>query len=142
MTTSLPAGHSTGRTSADSVESCAFTSWPGDSSATPRAPVPQRSETMPPKPRPSSSSPVLVLVAVLAPACSSSSSSPATFAPVVTEQEATLLSAWVAPDGTTYLAGGVVGGGPGLLLRWDGRDVTTIATPGAHAFWWIHGTPD
>lgn len=54
------------------------------------------------------------------------------------EQPGVLLSAWVAPDGTAYLAGGVTGG-DGLLLRWDGKTLATLPTPGAHAFWWIHG---
>jgi hypothetical protein len=65
-----------------------------------------------------------------------------TFLAVTNEQEGALLSAWVASDGTAYLAGGVFGGGRGLLLRWDGRNVTAIPTPDAHAFWWIHGVGD
>jgi hypothetical protein len=67
---------------------------------------------------------------------------PQSFRPITSEQQGTLLSAWVASDGTAYFAGGVVGGGDGLLLRWDGRAVATIPTPGAHAFWWIHGVAD
>jgi hypothetical protein len=65
-----------------------------------------------------------------------------TYVPITREQPQALLSAWIASDGTAYLAGGVVGGGDGVLLRWDGRNVTTIPTPGAHAFWWIHGVSD
>src|SRR4051812_19260129 len=67
---------------------------------------------------------------------------PARFRALTTEQPGTLLSAFVASDGIAYLAGGVTGGGGGLLLRWDGRDLTTVATPDAHAFWWIHGVGD
>lgn len=56
--------------------------------------------------------------------------------------EAALLSAWIAPDGTAYFAGGVLGGGTGLLLRYREGQVTTVPTPGAHTFWWIHGLSD
>jgi hypothetical protein len=74
--------------------------------------------------------------------CGGGSVGPAVYAPVTTEEPGTLLSAWIASDGTAYLAGGVVGGGDGLLLRWDGRALTAIPTPGAHTFWWIHGVAD
>jgi hypothetical protein len=65
-----------------------------------------------------------------------------TFETVISAQDGTLLSAWIASDGTAYLAGGVVGGGAGQLLRWDGRSVTAVPTPDAHAFWWIYGVSD
>jgi hypothetical protein len=71
--------------------------------------------------------------------CGGGSVGAAAYAPVTTEEPGTLLSAWIDSDGTAYLAGGVVGGGDGLLMRWDGRVLATIPTPGAHAFWWIHG---
>jgi hypothetical protein len=64
------------------------------------------------------------------------------FLAVTSEQPGVLYSAFVATDGTAYLAGGVPGGGAGLLLKWDGRSVVAIPTGGAHAFWWIHGTAD
>ena len=67
---------------------------------------------------------------------------PETFATVTSEQAGTLLAAHIASDGTAYFAGGVTGGGGGLLVRWDGRTATTIPTPDARAFWWIHGVSD
>lgn len=60
------------------------------------------------------------------------------FHAVATDQPGMLLSATFLPDGQAYIAGGAIGGGPGLLLRWDGKTITTVPTPGAHAFWWIH----
>src|SRR5262245_35593 len=67
---------------------------------------------------------------------------PEAFQAIAMEQDGALLSAFVASDGTAYLAGGVLGGGAALLLRWDGRSVATIPTGDAHAFWWIHGVGD
>jgi hypothetical protein len=69
---------------------------------------------------------------------------PPAFRTVTSEQQGLLLSAFVASDGTAYLAGGVTGGGAGsaLLLRWDGQTVTSIPTGDAQAFWWIHGVSD
>lgn len=64
---------------------------------------------------------------------------PEEFRTITTEQPGSLLSATVLADGVAFLAGGVREGGDGLLLRWDGTMLTTIPTPGAHAFWWIHG---
>lgn len=65
-----------------------------------------------------------------------------TFRTVTSEQQGSLMSVWIAPDGVAYLAGGtagMTGDGAALLLRWDGRGVAEIPTPGARAFWWIHG---
>ena len=64
------------------------------------------------------------------------------FREITSEQPGSLLSAAVMSDGVAYLAGGVTGGGEGLLLKWDGTTLTTIPTPGAHAFWWIHRIAD
>jgi len=81
-------------------------------------------------------------VALLGPGCTDQGSQ--SFRTITSDQQGTLLSAWVASDGTAYFAGGVVGGGAGagLILRWDGQTVNTIPTPDAHAFWWIHGVSD
>jgi hypothetical protein len=64
------------------------------------------------------------------------------FQTVTSEQPGALLSAFVTSNGTAYLVGGVTGGGAGLVLRWDGHGITTIPTPDARAFWWIHGVSD
>ncbi|MEA2700163.1 MAG: hypothetical protein QOI66_4434 [Myxococcales bacterium] len=64
---------------------------------------------------------------------------PAAFHALVTEQPGILLSAAYTADGNAIIVGGQIAGGEGLLLRWDGRSMTTIPTPGAHAFWWVNG---
>jgi hypothetical protein len=84
--------------------------------------------------------PLAVVAAVTLLGCTGESTR--TFQTVTSEQPGALLSAFVASDGTAYLAGGVTGGGPGLLLRWDRRGVTSIPVGAAHAFWWIHGVAD
>src|SRR5215471_2539763 len=68
-----------------------------------------------------------ILAAAALVGCSSQSGE--TFVPITSDQPAVLLSAWIASDGTAYLAGGVPGGGDGLLLRWDGHGIATIPTP-------------
>jgi hypothetical protein len=78
---------------------------------------------------------LLTIVALVG--CSSGGAE--TFRTVTSEQSGALRSAWISPDGTAYAAGGMVGGGGGLLIRWDSRGVVPIPAPGAHAFWWIHG---
>jgi hypothetical protein len=83
---------------------------------------------------------VLATLALLG--CGGSNQGPEEFRSITSEQPGSLLSAAVTSDGVAYLAGGVTGGGEALLLRWDGTTLTTIPTPGAHAFWWIHGVTD
>jgi hypothetical protein len=74
--------------------------------------------------------------------CGGSNVPPEEFREIASEQPGSLLSAAVTSDGVAYLAGGVTGGGEGLLLRWDGTTLSTVPTPGAHAFWWIHRIDD
>ena len=81
------------------------------------------------------------LAAVTWAGCGDDPAAPRRLELVTAEQPGSLLSVWIAPDGVAYAAGGVDGGGDGLLLRWrgPGHDVEVVPTPGAHAFWWIHG---
>jgi len=69
--------------------------------------------------------------------CGGGSGSPPGFHALATEQSGILLSAAYTADGMATIAGGQIGGGGALLLRWDGRALATVPTPGAHAFWWV-----
>ncbi len=50
-----------------------------------------------------------------------------------------LLSAWSDGD-DLLMVGGVLGGGAGLLVRYDGAGLCTEAGVTDHALWWVHGT--
>jgi hypothetical protein len=60
---------------------------------------------------------------------------------VASEQPGVLLSAAYTSDGSAVIAGGAIGGGAGLLLRWDGRAMTTLPAPDLRAIWWVHALP-
>ncbi|HET6284620.1 MAG TPA: hypothetical protein VFH73_26930 [Polyangia bacterium] len=70
--------------------------------------------------------------------CSGSDGHTAAFRAIATEQQGALLSAAYLADGSAIIAGGAIGGGEALLLRWDGRALATIPTPNIHALWWVH----
>jgi hypothetical protein len=78
------------------------------------------------------------VVALGALGCSGGDGKGAAFRAVATEQAGVLLSATYTDDGTAIIAGGAIGGGDALLLRWDGRALSTIATPNVHALWWVY----
>ena len=56
---------------------------------------------------------------------------------IASEQPGVLSSAAYLDDGSAIIAGGQIGGGGALLLRWDGQMVTPLPAQSAHAFWWV-----
>lgn len=82
----------------------------------------------------------MAAVALGALGCSGGGGGDAAFRAIATDQPGALLSAAYTTDGSAVIAGGAIGGGDALLLRWDGRTRTmaTIPTPGVRALWWVH----